>query len=55
MKRPSPSSPPRRRSALAAAAARTTADAGNDGRMAVTAAFYPLQFAAERIGGDTSR
>ena len=31
------------------------ADAGNDGRMPVTAAFYPLQFAAARVGGDHVR
>ncbi len=34
----------------------STADAGgNDGRMPVTAAFYPLQFVAERVGGDHVR
>jgi zinc transport system substrate-binding protein len=34
----------------------TSADAGDDdGRMPVTAAFYPLQFAAERVGGDHVR
>src|SRR6478672_5663106 len=33
-----------------------SADAGdNDGRMPVTAAFYPLQFAAERVGGEHVR
>ena len=31
------------------------ADAGDDGRMPVTAAFYPLQFAAERVGGEHVR
>jgi zinc transport system substrate-binding protein len=33
----------------------TSADGGDDGRMPVTAAFYPLQFAAERVGGDHVR
>lgn len=33
----------------------TPADAGDDGRMPVTAAFYPLQFAAERVGGEHVR
>ena len=33
----------------------TSADAGDDGRMPVTAAFYPLQFAAERVGGEHVR
>ena len=28
-----------------------SADAGDDSRMPVTAAFYPLQFVAERVGG----
>ncbi|HET7821719.1 MAG TPA: metal ABC transporter substrate-binding protein [Ornithinibacter sp.] len=32
-----------------------SADAGDDGRMPVTAAFYPLQFAAERVGGEHVR
>jgi zinc transport system substrate-binding protein len=32
-----------------------SADAGDDGRMPVTAAFYPLQFAAQRVGGDHAR
>jgi zinc transport system substrate-binding protein len=32
-----------------------SADAGNDGRMPVTAAFYPLQFVAERVGSDHVR
>ena len=32
-----------------------SADAGDDGRMPVTAAFYPLQFVAERVGGDHVR
>jgi zinc transport system substrate-binding protein len=31
------------------------AAAADDGRMPVTAAFYPLQFAAERVGGDHVR
>jgi zinc transport system substrate-binding protein len=31
------------------------ADAGDDGRMPVTAAFYPLQFVAERVGGEHVR
>ena len=31
------------------------ADAGDDGRMPVTTAFYPLQFAAERVGGEHVR
>ncbi len=33
----------------------TTAEAGDDGRMPVAAAFYPLQFVAERVGGDHVR
>lgn len=33
----------------------TSADAGSDGRMPVTAAFYPLQFVAERVGGEHVR
>ena len=33
----------------------TTAEAGSDGRMPVTAAFYPLQFVAERVGGEHVR
>src|SRR5215207_8279129 len=33
----------------------TAADAGDDGRMPVTAAFYPLKFAAERVGGEHVR
>ena len=33
----------------------TTAEADNDGRMPVTAAFYPLQFVAERVGGEHVR
>src|SRR6478609_9323473 len=33
----------------------SAADAGDDGRMPVTAAFYPLQFAAERVGGEHVR
>jgi zinc transport system substrate-binding protein len=33
----------------------TAADADDDGRMPVTAAFYPLQFAAERVGGEHVR
>ena len=33
----------------------TSADAGDDGRMPVSAAFYPLQFVAERVGGDHVR
>jgi zinc transport system substrate-binding protein len=32
-----------------------SAGAGNDGRMPVTAAFYPLQFVAERVGGEHVR
>ena len=32
-----------------------SAGAGDDGRMPVTAAFYPLQFAAERVGGEHVR
>jgi zinc transport system substrate-binding protein len=28
------------------------ADAGDDGRMPVTAAFYPLEFVAQRVGGE---
>ena len=33
-----------------------SADAGgDDGRMPVTAAFYPLQFVAERVGGEHVR
>jgi len=31
------------------------ADAGDDARMPVTAAFYPLQFVAERVGGEHVR
>lgn len=33
-------------------AASDGADAGSGGRLEVTAAFYPLQWAAERVGGD---
>jgi zinc transport system substrate-binding protein len=33
----------------------TSADAGTDGRMPVTAAFYPLQFVLERVGGEHVR
>ncbi len=50
-----PSRPPRRRRGAAPAAGARPADAGDDGRMPVTAAFYPLQFAAERVGGDHVR
>src|SRR6187431_2799003 len=32
-----------------------SADAGDDARMPVTAAFYPLQFVAERVGGEHVR
>ncbi len=32
-----------------------SADAGDDPRMPVTAAFYPLQFVAERVGGEHVR
>src|SRR4051794_23966877 len=32
-----------------------SADAGDDGRMPVTAAFYPLQFVAQRVGGEHVR
>ena len=33
-----------------------SADAGDDdGRMPVTVAFYPLQFVAERVGGEHVR
>ena len=36
-------------------AARRPAPANDDGRMPVSAAFYPLQFVAERVGGDHVR
>jgi zinc transport system substrate-binding protein len=39
-------------SCLALVAAAGCGSSGNDGRLDVVAAFYPLAFAAERIGGD---
>ena len=38
--------------ALTACGTGTAADAAGGDRLAVTAAFYPLQWAAERVGGD---
>ena len=37
---------------LALAACQGPADGGDDGRLSVVASFYPVAFAAERIGGD---
>ena len=42
----------RRRAAPHRCAPADAASAADDDRMPVTAAFYPLQFAAERVGGD---
>src|SRR5688572_20325246 len=40
---------------LTACGAGDAASASGDGRMEVTAAFYPLQWAAERVGGEHVR
>ncbi|MEE1739151.1 metal ABC transporter substrate-binding protein [Streptomyces sp. BE147] len=38
--------------ALSACSASDAADGSNDGKLKVTASFYPMQFLAERIGGE---